>query len=77
MPYDLTLWNDTSFYLKKSTISTQQKGGLVVVTLLARTKKKPLLLGLYKQSFENPSNFYKVVLVNVTDTNTDYLEKKL
>ena len=48
-----------------------------MVTLLVRTKKKPLLLELYKQSFENPSNFYKVVLVNVTDTNTDYLEKKL
>ena len=48
-----------------------------MVTLLVRTKKKPLLLGLYKQSFENPSNFYKVVLVNVTDTNTDYLEKEI
>ena len=48
-----------------------------MVTLFGEDEEKPLLLELYKQSFENPSNFYKVVLVNVTDTNTDYLEKKL
>ncbi|MHC5217017.1 SF1B family DNA helicase RecD2 [Enterococcus sp. LJL128] len=27
--------------------------------------------------FQNPSNFYKVMLVTVTDTNTDYLEKEI
>ena len=27
--------------------------------------------------FQNPSNFYKVLLVKITDTNTDYLEKEI
>jgi exodeoxyribonuclease V alpha subunit len=27
--------------------------------------------------FQNPSNFYKVLLIRVTDTNTDYKEKEL
>ncbi|WP_430650168.1 SF1B family DNA helicase RecD2 [Enterococcus larvae] len=27
--------------------------------------------------FQNPSNFYKVLLVTVTDTNTDFLEKEI
>ncbi|MEI5995170.1 ATP-dependent RecD-like DNA helicase [Candidatus Enterococcus mansonii] len=27
--------------------------------------------------FQNPSNFYKVLLIKITDTNTDYLEKEI
>lgn len=27
--------------------------------------------------FQNPTNFYKVLLVKITDTNTDYLEKEI
>ncbi|MGY3777455.1 SF1B family DNA helicase RecD2 [Isobaculum melis] len=27
--------------------------------------------------YQNPTNFYKVILLNVTDTNTDYLEREI
>lgn len=49
-----------------------------MVTLFGEDEEKAFIVGTVQAIFfENPSNFYKVVLVNVTDTNTDYLEKKL
>ena len=49
-----------------------------MVTLFGEDEEKAFIVGTVQAIFfENPSNFYKVVLVNVTDTNTDYLEKEI
>lgn len=49
-----------------------------MVTLFGEDEEKAFIVGTIQAIFfENPSNFYKVVLVNVTDTNTDYLEKEI
>jgi exodeoxyribonuclease V alpha subunit len=39
---------------------------------------KKMVIGVVKAIFfQNPSNFYKVILIKVTDSNTDYKEKEL
>lgn len=43
----------------------------------AETEKEYIVGTVQAIFFENPSNFYKVVLVKVSDTNTDYLEKEI
>ena len=49
-----------------------------MVTLFGEDEEKAFIVGTVQAIFyENHSNFYKVVLVNVTDTNTDYLEKEI
>jgi exodeoxyribonuclease V alpha subunit len=49
-----------------------------MMTLFDNEGEKEYIVGTVQAIFfENPSNFYKVVLVKVTDTNTDYLEKEI
>jgi exodeoxyribonuclease V alpha subunit len=49
-----------------------------MMTLFDSEGEKEYIVGTVQAIFfENPSNFYKVVLVKVTDTNTDYLEKEI
>lgn len=49
-----------------------------MMTVFGEEEEKEYIVGNVQAIFyENPSNFYKVLLVNVTDTNTDYLEKEI
>ena len=62
MPYDLTLWNDTSFLAKEKHNKRTTERRACSGNTFGEDEEKPLLLGLYKQSFENPSNFIKSFL---------------
>ncbi|MBO0440458.1 SF1B family DNA helicase RecD2 [Candidatus Enterococcus ikei] len=46
-------------------------------TLFGETEKEYVVGQVQAIFFQNPSNFYKVLLVKITDTNTDYLEKEI
>jgi exodeoxyribonuclease V alpha subunit len=48
------------------------------VDTLFQTEEKQYIVGHVQAIFfQNPSNFYKVLLIKITDTNTDYLEKEI
>ncbi|WP_430603493.1 RecD/TraA family helicase [Enterococcus sp. DIV0724b] len=46
-------------------------------TLFKEDEKEYVVGQVQAIFFQNPSNFYKVLLVKITDTNTDYLEKEI
>lgn len=46
-------------------------------TLFGEEEKEYVVGQVQAIFFQNPSNFYKVLLVKITDTNTDYLEKEI
>lgn len=46
-------------------------------TLFGEGEKEYVVGQVQAIFFQNPSNFYKVLLVKITDTNTDYLEKEI
>jgi len=46
-------------------------------TLFGEAEKEYVVGQVQAIFFQNPSNFYKVLLVKITDTNTDYLEKEI
>lgn len=47
-------------------------------TLFQSEEEKQYIVGHVQAIFfQNPSNFYKVLLIKITDTNTDYLEKEI
>ncbi|MTD41599.1 ATP-dependent RecD-like DNA helicase [Erwinia sp. CPCC 100877] len=47
-------------------------------TLFQTEEEKQYVVGHVQAIFfQNPSNFYKVLLIKITDTNTDYLEKEI
>ncbi len=46
-------------------------------TLFGDEEKEYVVGQVQAVFFQNPSNFYKVLLVKITDTNTDYLEKEI
>lgn len=46
-------------------------------TLFGEEGKKYVVGQVQAIFFQNPSNFYKVLLVKIMDTNTDYLEKEI
>jgi exodeoxyribonuclease V alpha subunit len=49
-----------------------------VDTLFQSEEEKQYIVGHVQAIFfQNPSNFYKVLLIKITDTNTDYLEKEI
>ncbi|MGX7148262.1 ATP-dependent RecD-like DNA helicase [Enterococcus ureasiticus] len=48
-----------------------------MVTLFGEEEKEYVVGQVQAIFFQNPSNFYKVLLVKITDTNTDYLEKEI
>lgn len=49
----------------------------LVDTLFKEDEKEYVVGQVQAIFFQNPSNFYKVLLVKITDTNTDYLEKEI
>lgn len=46
-------------------------------TLFGEEEKEYVVGQVQAIFFQNPTNFYKVLLVKITDTNTDYLEKEI
>lgn len=48
-----------------------------MATLFENEEKEYVVGQVQAIFFQNPSNFYKVLLVKITDTNTDYLEKEI
>ncbi|KAF9404383.1 hypothetical protein HW555_014357, partial [Spodoptera exigua] len=54
------------------------KNGVKVMDTLFGEEEKEYVVGQVQAIFfQNPTNFYKVLLVKITDTNTDYLEKEI
>ena len=54
------------------------QGGEQTVELMPEEADKVFIAGKVEAIFfQNPSNFYKVLLVSITDTNTDFLEKEI